>query len=262
MNRRFLLALSVLGAAAAVFALLAFYSSVKPLPFVPPMLVFAWDFPYWVFESEVQAAAGFALVAVVLLLFQAKKLVPSVFRRALALPRAARDAALLTFAGGALFYGFYIVLDWLREEYPLALGYGIDPFAVSPTALGEAAFLSMAIAVAGLTVYRSNEGLWASFGDAVTRFAAPAIVALEVGLLLVSPSEMQRPVVNFTQLLPFPSRVYRIAILSNWLVLIVSSGIFVFGLVTVVTTQCTNPGLFSSDNQEAGRSEKSVDGFM
>lgn len=189
---------------------------------IPPMLLFTHDFPLWLFKSEVQVALGFELVAVLLLLFQARRLLPPVLRRAVTLPRAVRDAFLLAFAGGASFCGFYIVLDWLREEYPLTLGYGFDPNAPTPMALGEAAFLSMAVAVAGLTVYRSNIGLWASFSYAVTHFAAPVIAALEVGLFIVSPSEMQRHAANILGLLPFPSQAYGISILSNWLVLVVS----------------------------------------
>ncbi|MGD0319708.1 MAG: hypothetical protein ABSB56_08430 [Nitrososphaerales archaeon] len=177
-------------------------------------------------QSYVEIAEGFAVAAALLTFLGLSRASP---RREIALGGRLRSISLAVFVGGASAFWVLAALDLLGEEY--AWWHNITQTTFLPTiVLGETAFLSMVVAVASLTLYRSSEGLWVSFSAAMTRFAAPAVLLLEVGLVLVRPefppSEMVRQAAQFTK----PLTVGGVYLVSNWLVMTVASCLLVYGL--------------------------------
>ena len=153
-------------------------------------------------EVAVASLAGLALVS---------SLVTALRRRYL---------PLLVFLSGAWFFGSLVVVDVIQEPNYLAnpLHDWARQVGNMPN-FGIFAFASMLLAVAGLTAYRRKEGLFSSLKAAVLLFAAPSVVLLEIGLLVVSPTSMATHVTNFA-----PS------FLTNWVVLAVASLLTLWGI--------------------------------
>jgi len=92
--------------------------------------------------------------------------------------------------------------------------------------IGWNATVALSLSILFMAVYRLEQGILTAFWKSVTLFAAPAVMAFEIGLLLFGPSTMPLQATNFLIGTPLAS------VLTNWFLLVVSSGLFVLGLAS------------------------------
>jgi hypothetical protein len=232
MNRRILLSLSLF-AVASVLVLLAVASPVKSLQTSPPCVglkslcqqadsvVSPW--PFWWYQTFGELGVGFAVVgALVLTMPLFSGLMPDA---KLKFGRYARTAYLAGFIFGASVFAAFITMDWFREGYPGAL-YTTEQWGLSVSFFGKMGVTSLVLASVSLAFYLSHRGLANSLKVTFTKFVAPAGAFLQVGLFLISPTEMIRQATHF--LISF--QYHGVFLVSNWLVLVVSAFLIVIGL--------------------------------
>ena len=109
-------------------------------------------------------------------------------------------------------------VDYLTNYLNVHVGFG-------QAAFGMLGFLSLLVAGAGVMVFRIENGLWIALKDSVLYLAAPAILVLEVMLLLIAPDSMSIHVTDFTSSVPF---------LNNWVAFGCSLFLTVLGFVLAV----------------------------
>ncbi len=97
--------------------------------------------------------------------------------------------------------------------------------------VGTNAFVFFCLALLGLTVLLSGRGVWPAFSDALAYFAAPALIAFELGLLSFAPEDMTWHATKFLWIGGIDDHGYRSLSLAagvtwypinNWLVLFAS----------------------------------------
>lgn len=211
-------------AASLVFAVLEFYS--------PPFL------PLWFFHRRARAeiAEGFAVVAVLLLLFQSKpalsRAMPSVARalaRPVTISKNVRRTALVLFVAGTVVYSFMVFVDWAAgisflhrfHNYIVSHYFYFHAFQSTGPAVGCVAFLAATFATLGLTIYHLDNGMASALKQALRTFTLPAILVLMVGLVVFwRASGMQEHVTFFAMW-----SLDGVYLISNYFVLIVSASL-------------------------------------
>ena len=247
MNRRLLLAFCPLVALAV--ALLLYVWTPPP----GSQTAFAWIY------SEVLIDEALLLLSVTVLLIPlVNRHFDSLLRHEVRLTRPVMVLAVLALVLGLLLFAFWAMVDLLGgyggpgytwSTYPfIAAIYNRVEFLHGTDMMGMEGFSSFCIAVLGFVTLRTRHGIGTAVKDGVTLFAAPIIMVFELALWYCSPAVMYWKVTGFTpwslgsyltaqqfQIVMNSPYVFswggNVYLLSNWLALIVSSGLFVFGLV-------------------------------
>jgi hypothetical protein len=148
--------------------------------------------------------------------------------------RPMRGAWLFGFVWGAWLFGSLVIADVLHERlwtelYPLGLWAKavLDnmPAGAKESDLGLVAFGTYLFAVGCLFVFQSRKGFREAVKVTVFAYAAPAVMSLEVGLMLFTPA-MGLHVTNFAGL-----SVGGVYVFSNWNVLFISTSLTVLGAI-------------------------------
>jgi len=119
--------------------------------------------------------------------------------------------------GPLIFRSFYLA-------HVIDLGSAPGPFNIS--GIGWNATIALSLAILCMIVYRLEQGLLTAVWKSVTMFAAPAVLAFEIGLLLFGPYTMPLQATNYLIGTTFA------IIFTNWFLLVVSSGLFALGLAS------------------------------
>jgi hypothetical protein len=179
------------------------------------------------YQSYVEIAEGFAVVAALSLLFQLKdrlsRALPSVARLSahqVVLSHRIRITTLLFSVAGAIAFLAMAAID---------VGYNIPSLAATSKwilfhyidlhgiYLSEVAFPVAVVTTLGFTIYRLERGLSYALKWALRTFTLPAITALEVGILVFDSREINLYATKFV-----PWSLDGICLVSNWFVLIVA----------------------------------------
>jgi hypothetical protein len=178
--------------------------------------------------------------------------VPAVFRRRVNLPKAVSMVGLAMMVAGLTVFALSAMLDISsfdpqRGDIPGPTSYPALYYSVANLAdalglhsivvdwipassvqgyghFGLSAFAGFAVAVVGFTVFRARRGITNTLRDGVL-LAAALLFLLELGLVTLDREFMVMQVANVVAL-----RVASVPIVSNWFVLIVSSGLLALGL--------------------------------
>ena len=204
------------------------------------------------YQMPVEMSESFLALAVVVSLGQVHWRVPAVFRRRVNLPKAASVVGFAMMVAGLTVFSLSAMLDISNFDpqrgdipgpasYP-ALYYSVANFADAlglhsivvdwiPASsvqgyghFGLTAFAAFAVAVVGFMVFRARRGIANTLRDGVL-LAVSLVFLLELGLVTLDRELMVMQVANFVAL-----RVASVPIVSNWFVLIVSSGLLALGL--------------------------------
>lgn len=201
----------------------------------------------WLHQTYGQIAVSFAAL-VILSSFHARRCPkPKKSGRKFLLPRAIRDIVLLGFVASVITFGIFAyitatsryvsashaALVAIYSEFPADEGHYL--FGV----LGFTFFVSASLC---LMAYFLDRGMLRAFRDVLRSFVFPTLMAYELWLLLADTKEMPIHVTFFVNGTPLGG------ILTNWFVLVVSSGLFTLGLVHRRLTLMTSGQ--SSDVQE------------
>jgi hypothetical protein len=142
---------------------------------------------------------------------------------AVTLPRALRDASLLSALCCAAAWACYSVVDFY---IPLDPGDNLHisrqiilPASHFGLGFGGTAFLLFGGAFASFVAWRLDLGLTAAVYRSLKLFALPAVVVLTAALLVLDTSEMDLYVVQFLS----QAAVLGVPLFSNWFVMIVSA---------------------------------------
>jgi len=194
----------------------------------------------WSFQSSVDLGMGFATLALLLIFlpFVAKVLKPfdwkAPARRSIrGIGIVGAGLGLAAFAAFAFANDISIGRENLDLMGPLILrdfyvahviNLGVAPGPFNIRVIGVNATVALSIAISCILVYRLEQGVLTALTKAFTLFAAPAVMVFEIGLLLFGPSTMPLQATNLLIGSPLAS------LLTNWFLLVVSSGIFAIGL--------------------------------
>ena len=158
----------------------------------------------------------------------------------LRLPAVVRAAAILLVVWGSFAYAFWTIgcvlggyngYTYAFRAYPfLALIYnhsiGLVPY-LSARDKGTQASFYFALAIVGFTALRANKGIGQAVKEAITLFAAPAVILYELGLWYSAPEDMTWHVTDFLYMGGVADGGWRSFDngnpywISNWLVLFV-----------------------------------------
>ncbi|MGP8124323.1 MAG: hypothetical protein ACLQEQ_00400 [Nitrososphaerales archaeon] len=191
----------------------------------------------WCSQTCADVAIGLATLAVLFYFMSVVAQRVKRLDRRLPVPRPIRDLALLGAVSGLAIFALLAFLDVvttpIRIPGPLILSnvlsanvhyYGGPPPISLLETIGQEGFGAFIAATCCVFVYRLTEGVWTALGKALALFAAPVLVAFEVALLVFTPINMPIQATEFLVGSPLG------AVLTNWFVLVVSSGLFVLGL--------------------------------
>ncbi|MGD0477931.1 MAG: hypothetical protein ABSB29_07180 [Nitrososphaerales archaeon] len=226
----------------AVALVSAFLSGPIILTLIPPGLdaSYASRILTWSFQSSVDLGMGFATLALLLVFLPsvAQVLKPLDWRAPAR--RTIKGIGLIGAVSGLAVFAAFAFADAisiggpnLRLMGPLILrnfylAHAIDlnhapgPFNIH--VIGVNATVALSVAISFILVYRLEQGLFTALSKAFTLFAAPAVMVFEIGLLFFGPFTMPLQAANFLVGSPLAS------ILTNWFLLVVSSGLFAIGL--------------------------------
>ena len=121
----------------------------------------------------------------------------------------------LDLLGPLVLHNFYVA-------HVIDLNHTPGPFNIN--VIGENATVALSVAILFMFVYRLEQGALTALSKAITLFAAPAVMVFEIGLLLFGPATMSLQATNILIGSPLA------AILTNWFLLVISSGLFAMGL--------------------------------
>jgi len=193
----------------------------------------------WSFQSSVDLSMGFATLALLLIFFPFVAELKSLNWRIPA-HRTIKDIGLVGAVSGLTVFAAFAFADAisiggpnLRLMGPLILrnfylAHVIDlnhapgPFNID--VIGVNATVALSVAVSCMLLYRLEQGVFTALSKAFTLFAAPAVMVFEIAMLLFGPATMPLQAANFLVGSPLAS------ILTNWFLLVVSSGLFAIGL--------------------------------
>lgn len=199
--------------------------------------VYLFNVQSW--SSQSCADIALALACLSGLFFLAPLVAPRLRRidRKIGVPKGVRRLALLGAAAGLTVFGALVFLDIvstpIRTPGPLilsnVLGANVNYFGGPPPlsfleVMGKEGFVAFAVATACVFVYRLREGVLKGIWKAFALFAAPVLIAFEIALFLFTPINMT---IHVTQ---FLANTTLGAILTNWFVLVVSTGLLVLAM--------------------------------
>lgn len=213
--------------------------------FIPPSPdAFYWPrILIWSLQSLEDIGMGFAALAILLVFLSsvARELKPLALARwRIPARRAIRGIGLVGAVSGLAVFATLAFADVisiggpnlnligpliLRDFYVahvVDLGYAPGPFNIS--VIGVNATVALSVAISCMLVYRLEQGVLTALSKAFTLFAAPTVMIFEIGLLLFGPATMPLQATNFLVGSPLAS------LLTNWFLLVVSSGLFAIGL--------------------------------
>jgi hypothetical protein len=204
------------------------------------------------YQMPVEMSESFLALAVISSLGQIHWRVPAVFQRRVNLPKPVSMVGLAMLVAGLTVFALSAMLDISSFDpqrgdipgptsYPalyysianLADALGLHSIVVDwiPASsvqgyghFGLSAFAAFAVAVVGFMVFRARRGIVNTLKDGVL-LAVSLVFLLELGLVTLDREFMVMQVANFAAL-----RVANVPIISNWFVLIVSSGLLALGL--------------------------------
>jgi len=184
----------------------------------------------WLHQTYGQIAVSFAAL-VILSSFDARSfLKPTKGGRKFLLSRATRDVVLLGFAASVILFGIYAYITATSNHISVSHAALVAIFSEFPAGQGHYLFgvFGFAFFVSAsfcLTAYFLDRGMLMAFRDVLRFFVFPALTAYELWLLLADAKEMPVHVTMFVGDTPLGG------ILTNWFVLVVSSGLLILMLV-------------------------------
>jgi hypothetical protein len=123
-----------------------------------------------------------------------------------------------------IIFAFFAFITATSHDTPASHAVLLAFYAEFPEGHGVFGFAFFASASLCLMAYFLNRGIVKAFKDALRFFVFPALMVFELGLLFVDTKEMPRHATMFLASTPLAG------ILTNWFVLVVSSGLFAIGL--------------------------------
>jgi hypothetical protein len=115
-----------------------------------------------------------------------------------------------------------LILRSFYVAHVIDLNHVPGPFNID--VIGKNATVALVGSISCMLVYRLEQGVLTALSKAVTLFAAPAVMIFEIGLLLFGPATMPLQAANFLVGSPLAG------ILTNWFLLVVSSGLYALEL--------------------------------
>lgn len=242
--------------ASAAFAGMAYFSPVKSLPAAPVINsnmnpdsyryimskynadLLSAEFPLWLYQSYIDISIGFAIAAALASLFLLGLTVPDRPRRSVTFPKSIRYLLGATVLSCASVFVWIAVKDWLTciRAYNGLMGsqtMELLETGMLPLAPNNSDALYLALVVVGASAFillKSSRGFWEGLKDGITQFAAPLILLLTLGLVILAPNVM---IDHFAQSVGwFYGGVH---VLSNWVILIISALLTVLGLVPLLS---------------------------
>ena len=243
--------IALLGAS-ALFAFMAVCSPLKSFPTAPACInvggvsqvdrcrsmmaqyeaeLVSDSFPIWLYQSFIEVAEGLSLGALILAMSTLKRPGCAWLDKPRALPRQVKLTGATIAASGAVIFVVVAVLDW-KSNIPsyiagssLLIGAQTGTITAGLGQLGTRGLAVMFAGICGFILFRLDRGLWSASRDALLRFAAPLVLILEVGLLVLAPLSMFDHAIAYLKL-----QEGGVQILSNWFVLIVSAILTLLGL--------------------------------
>jgi hypothetical protein len=233
-----MVALAVLSVSAFVFVWLAY--SDPPVGIAAPTPVFRVELQlcmasfllFVIINSPVKVLVHGSSFASVLRLFSFRPV----------LPLTARVAGVLLAVAGLTVFGFWSVADLLGGYNGYHYSFAVHPFlrtaygilhlgAFGSWDVGNEASVFFAIAITGVFVLLLPRGLGAAAKDSLTLFAAPALIAFELGLWYFARADMSWHAVDYLWIggpndmgwRSFDGPSGGSFLVSNWLVLLVSA---------------------------------------
>ena len=204
------------------------------------------------YRLGVEASEALLLVAFLIGLLQLPWTVPGLIKSRLRLPSVVRAAGLATAVAGLTVFSISALLDISNfnpegqglpapKSYPaiynvaaaaansLGLHSLVADWAPASSVMGYGhfgvtAFAALAVAGLGFVVFRSGRGVLRALRDGIT-FAAFALFFFEIGILSLENYLMVMQAANFASF-----EIADVPLVSNWLVLLVSTSVLVLGL--------------------------------
>jgi hypothetical protein len=206
-----------------------------------PSAAYWFDILMWSSQSLEEVALGLVAMALLLIFLSFVNIELKRFDRRIPVPRAIRYFGL----GGALLglsvfavlafadvisiggYNLNVMGPLLLRDFYVAhvidLNRVSGPFNIN--VIGKNATIALAGSISCMFVCRLENGVLTALSKTVTLFAAPVVMSFEIGLLLFGPATMPQHVTNLlTNVFPLDG------ILTNWFLLVVSSGLFALEL--------------------------------
>jgi hypothetical protein len=206
-----------------------------------PNTVYTFNILTWSYQSLEELALGLMTLALLLIFLSLVATELKRFDRWIPVPRAVRYIGLggamlglvvfaalafvdvISIGGSNLDVIGPLILRNFYVAHVIDLNHAPGPFNID--VIGKNATVALAGSIPCMFVYRLEQGVLTALTKAVTLFAAPAAMAFEIGLLLFGPITMPLQVTNFLVNVPPLA-----GILTNWFLLVVSSGLFVLEL--------------------------------
>jgi hypothetical protein len=198
---------------------------------------------FWSYQSLEDIIMGFATLALLLIFLSsvAKELKPlsrarwrTPVRRAikgiglvgavsgLAVFATLAFADVISIGGPNLYLMGPLILRDFYVTHVIDLVYAPGPFNIN--IIGVNATVALSVAISCMLVYRLEQGILTALSKAFTLVGAPAVMIFEIGLLLFGPATMPLQATNYLVGSPLAN------LLTNWFLLVVSSGLFAIGL--------------------------------
>ena len=182
----------------------------------------------WLHQTYSQIAISFATLAVIASLILAAGPRPEPIGRNFTLHGAIRVVALLGFMLSLAVFSIFAYITATSHGNSMsraALLEFYSEFPLGHAVFGVFGFVFFVLASFCLTVYFLDRGILRALREVIQFFVFPALMFFELGLSVVDTSEMPRHVTMFLASTPLGG------IVTNWFVLVLSSGLFIIGLI-------------------------------
>jgi hypothetical protein len=182
----------------------------------------------WLRQAYGQIAVSFAALVILSSFHAHRCLKPKKFGRKFLMPRAIRDIVLLGFVASIIMFCIFAYITATSSYVSAsraALVAFYSEYPIGHYLFGVFGFMFFVSASFCLMAYFLDKGILKAFRDVLRFFVFPELMAYELWILLADTKEMQIHVTMFLAGTPLAG------ILTNWFVLVVSSGLFTLGLM-------------------------------
>jgi len=238
----------------------------------------------WTYREVVVDEVLLLLVVMSLLVPFADRHLGPILRHRTTMAWPMRVLAMIVFIGGYLLFAFWVLVDLLGgyggpgytfSAYPSIVSIydavGLNHITIADKQ-GELGFLSFCVSASAFILLRTRKGIGAAIRDGITLFAASLLFIFELGLWTYVPLDMYWHVATFASwsLGRYPTAgspfvwTGNVYVLSNWLVLVVSSLLILISILFRLVRKKGTPSEAAETQMEEAKSgfEGVVAGIM